>query len=455
MWKKLLALAAVCAGPLTPRAWAWGNDQPPMPSSVLRAYKSSAADPGGFGGSGLNFSDPIYAAPLPSRRVRVPAGGPLVAPVITPVLGSHGRLKYEVIKPGQEDCPIWTKCPQDVLVDPCERLWFGTEFLYWATRGATAPPLITTGPVAAGFGLAANLGQPTTGVLFGGSRTLTDMRPGFRLDTGLWLDPGNRWAIAGRFYFLGSQSEGFAGIGTGLNVLNAPQVASIGGASVPVPIYAGFPGLTRGTASSSLHTNFLGGDVALRRNLCGSVPARLDVFGGYRYLHLGDALNRDFGVASAAGVPLLLGEDSVRTRNNFHGADLGLMTTLRGGAFSLEVRSSVALGVTVTDVDTSRTRVLGLGAAGLALPAGVPAVLGIPAQTGGRSSGSDFAVVPEVGVKLGWQPTTHMRLTAGYTLLYWSSVRRAEGLFDLSPAVRDATTDVWAQGFSLGAELRY
>src|SRR5207249_3953482 len=118
--------------------------------------------------------------------------------------------------------------------------------------------------------------------------------------------------------------------------------------------------------------------------------------------------DREFAVAPAAipalVAPRLLGEDSVRTRNYFHGAQAGLSASARRGPFSIEAQTFLAMGVTVSDLDTSRTRVVSGGPAGLGALAGLvgaPGLAAIPGaalvplgQTGGRSQASYFAVVP-------------------------------------------------------------
>ena len=95
-----------------------------------------------------------------------------------------------------------------------------------------------------------------------------------------------------------------------------------------IATYVGFPGSTAGAVSSSVHTDFQGGDAVLRRRILGGDGFQVAALGGYRFLHLGDTLNNVFFVNSLgfapANTPSTQGEDSYRTRNRFHGADLGL-----------------------------------------------------------------------------------------------------------------------------------
>jgi hypothetical protein len=477
MWKKLLAAGA---------AWAASAGTTPAqfdpPTSALAVFRSSAADPAGIGGARRPAS---FATPLPPGpgAVAVPAGGVLAAPVITPFLTKHGRLKFDVLPVGADcDTPsVVTKHPGRHLGDPCPELcepclpgpraWVAGEFLYWATQGVTVPPLVVAaqpGP----FGAAGLLNQPGTRVLFGGDRMLNRTRPGFRLEAGTYFGCGQEWGLSGRFYFLGSVADGLAGGSDGTTVLAVPRFVTNGGVPVEVPVYVGFPGLIRGTLTADVKTNFLGADANLRRVLGATDCRRVELLGGYRYLHLGDRLSSTFDSALATDPPALaprvMGADDVRTRNHFHGGQLGVAAFGRRGPFSIDLLTTVALGVTVSDRDASRTRSVGVGAGGFpfqlppadlagpidlgALPPGVVVPV-VRDATSDRSS--DFAVVPEVGVRLGWHPTEHLRLTAGYNFLYWSRVRRAPEQYTLSPVLRSETTDFWAQGFNLGLELRY
>jgi hypothetical protein len=220
-----------------------------------------------------------------------------------------------------------------------------------------------------------------------------------------------------------------------------------------MPVYVGYPGGASGFAAASVQTNFLGADANFSGCLCDWEPCRLNLLGGFRFLHLGDRLDRTFaaagdpaGAAGPFGPPpggMLLGDDSIRTRNYFYGGQVGLGVGRRTGAFSVQVRGLIALGATVSYLDASSTRTM-VGAGGVTSHV-----------MGSGNTGVFFAAAPEVGVKFGWQPWDHVRLTAGYDWLYWSRVRRAADTYALGPGTRNGGTDVWAQGASVGVEIRY
>jgi len=411
--------------------------------TLLVALRSLAGN-SAFAG---DFADPIFATPSPhGPGAFIPSNSMLNAPVITPMGMKWGSNVFEVTPAGMNRDSSITKDPASRLVSyPPECTgWFTAEYLYWATQGITAPPLVTTGPAILGPGAAGFIGQPTTQYLLGGQPGLGGLRSGVRVSMGLFIDDAKDWAVSHEIISLGSRSERLVGGSDGTNVVNLPQIVSVGGVPVETPMYVGFPGLTRGTVTASEQTSFFSGDTHIRRVMQDPSGVRLDLLAGYRFLHLGDSVSDSFDiVAPGLSGARLMGEDSIRTRNYFHGGELGFNISGRSRSFTYALQTTLALGVTASEFDQSRTR--SVFGAGLAIPA--------PIASHGQTD--YFAVVPQVGFKLGWQPWQHVRFTAGYDFLYWSRVRRAQEMDLLSPTLGDGKTDFWAQGLSVGAEVRY
>jgi hypothetical protein len=399
------------------------------------------------------FRGPIFSTPLPGRGV-VPAGAQLAAPVITPGV-KHGHLVYDVTPAGRADVfdPVVTRHPEDFVCGPaCDsmpwKVWGSAELLLGTTRGVNVPPVVTTGPALLGPGFAGAPGQPGTVALFGGRRMLDDWRAGFRGELGVWFDDARVWGAAARYYSLYSTSEQLVGGGNGTNVVNVPQVAQVAGLSVPFPIYVGFPGLTTGSVSTTAQTYFAGGDLSVRRMLRQGAAWRLDSLAGYRQLHLGDELGVGFAASGSpvlpAIAPALLGSDSLRTRNNFYGAQLGGIGSVSGKRWAVEGLTAVALGVNASDLNFDRSR--SASAMGLVVPL---------AQTSLAERTAYFGTVWEGGVRVAYRVTDHARLTVGYTALYWWNLRRAPEQYTLGPNLSGDTTHFHAHMFSFGAEFRY
>lgn len=433
-------------------------------TALLAAALTAASAPAN------DFTGPIFAAPLRvAPGTTVPASGPLAAPVITPSgTTHHGKQMFELIPAGWDRDPFYTADPARYTTGACDDPiacsgghcgGLGFDFLLMATRSAAAPPVVTTGPAALGFGAAAVPGQPGTYALLGGRRVHTEMRPGFRFEGSLPLTGDGRWGISTRVEVLGESADRLETIADGTAVVNVPQVFTIAGVPLQVPVYVGFPGLTVGTVTGRSQTNYLGGDVTLRRALTAGDAVRLDALVGYRVLHLGDQLESSWDVFSPTLPPPIgprvMGEDSVRTRNDFHGLLLGLGSAARFGKWTVTGRAAVSLGGTSSERDQSRTRMSFTGTNGVTAAVGLPAIQVPLGTTAFADEASGFAVVPEANVKVGWRAAEYLHLTAGYSFTYWSRVRRAPEQYDLSGTLADRTTDFWAQGLSLGVEWRY
>ena len=136
------------------------------------------------------------------------------------------------------------------------------------------------------------------------------------------------------------------------------------------------------------------------------------------------------------------------------------------------VTAKLALGATqelvVIDGGTTLSQP---GAAPVTAPGGVLA------QTSniGRYFRNEFAVVPEIGLKLGWQIRPHVAANVGYNFLYWSHVVRpgdqldrtvnpslaptdqlfGNGLGANRPAFDFQSSSFWAQGLTVGLTFRY
>lgn len=405
-----------------------------------------------------DFLDPIFAAPIRNTPgTFIPPGSTLNAPVITPRGYSHGHTLFDVTPMGTGADTIITKRPEEHLTAIWERnAWFTLDALYWATKGTSVPPLVQDGPVILPPGALPFVAVPATQTLLGDQMMINGLRPGLRATGGFFLDADKEWALGYSGAFLGSRSERLEGGSDGTNIVNMPQFNTVLGTGFGTPLYVGYPGITRGTVTASVQSSFMTATAELRRVAQSGTGRRLDLIAGYRYIHLGDSVATSFDVVSATIPgplsPRLMGEQSTRTRNDFNGGEAGFQFQGRVGKITFDWISTVAIGATTTEIDRSFTRSY-IGGDPLGNLIGVPIPpFGIPViQTGGLTKETEFAFVPHIGVKLGWEVIDHVRLTAGYDVIYWSRVRRAGELFNGG----DTVSDFWAQGVSGGFEFRY
>jgi hypothetical protein len=107
--------------------------------------------------------------------------------------------------------------------------------------------------------------------------------------------------------------------------------------------------------------------------------------------------------------------DTFRTRNQFYGGQLGVRGEYSFGKLFVGATGKVALGDTHEVVEVT-------GAASLVVPgspvATFPGGQFAAPSSGGRVTHDEFAVLPEVEVKVGYQVTQRLRAYVGYDFLY-------------------------------------
>src|SRR5438477_104025 len=114
------------------------------------------------------------------------------------------------VSPGCLTAPCGEACGGGTC--PAERVWGRAEYLMWWMRGASVPPLVTTGPAVGAFPGAL---VPGTTVLFGGGQANTNFFSGGRFSAGVWLGECHKWGLEAGYMFLAPQTTSFAAISNG------------------------------------------------------------------------------------------------------------------------------------------------------------------------------------------------------------------------------------------------
>lgn len=340
----------------------------------------------------------------------------------------------------------------DEAVGPSHSFWVRNEWLYWATSGQPLPILVTGSPAGTALPLAGVPGTVNTVTLYGGNRANNDFRNGYRLTAGAWIDDCRMCGVEGDFFFLGDSRQGFSTGSFGATIIGRPFVSPATG--LPAVSLVSLPGSTAGALNIDVRNSTIGGGVNMLSDIGGGDCHRLDLMVGYRYWNVADDVRITDSRLALTGTPVATQfDDRFQTSNNFHGGLIGLSGECQGKKWFVGGRASVALGVSCQTIDIS-------GSTLIATPNGVPAtpVGGVLSQPGniGQYSRSVFAVVPELGVRVGCQVCEHARIYAGYNFLYISDVVRAGDQIGTSmPTYSPNPTDFWAQGVTLGFEMRY
>ncbi len=370
----------------------------------------------------------------------------------------------------------------DALCGPPGRVWIGAEWIHWTAKGNNYPVLATGAPPGTPRPVAGTLGTPGTSNLISGNNVNDDWRSGFRVYGGMWFDDTQRCGIEGNFFYLGDSDQRSSAGSDGTDIVTRPFTNNVrrnadGTFSQVTPYQdtqlVSFPNILRGTITADSKSELIGGGANFIKNLCCTPCARLDVLLGYRYVNLNDTLTIREDLTGLPGSPFpgfrFQVEDRFRTENHFHGGVVGLAYERRFSHFFLGVRSTVALGVNHSIVDISGSTTITDPAGNSTQYAG--GLLTQPSNIG-RYESDTFAVIPEIGVKLGVQLTDHLRVYGGYNFLYWSSVTRPGDIIDtrvnssqipprnnqtgdLFPRYTSRTSDFWTHGVMVGLEFRY
>jgi hypothetical protein len=388
---------------------------------------------------------------------------------------------------------------QNVPTASTSRIYVGIDYLHWWVKGAPlSVPLVSTGPEANNEGFLTNsnskilYGAPFSPAVGGND---TQGFPGFngsRLTVGYWLDDEQRYAVEASGFLLQSrttsvQIRGDSNGNPGLRVPvfnNVPYVP--GGICDPrhatdclVPqtedgVPLAVPGELTGGAKITNSLQLGGFD------LTGVIPIyrddswQISGLAGGTFLQLSEGFNL---TADLEGLPtsmLYAGQsgtavDEFKTRNRFYGATIGARGRYSYGLMFIEASGRLSVGAS-EEVLTVNGGYTDSGAA-FANNHGPYGIFAMPANEGSFSR-TNFAVVPEVQAKIGYNITPSVAVAIGYDFLYDSNVIRPGDQINrnipkgqtfqqdgtaaslTSPARLFRTTDFFAQGITIGLVVR-
>jgi hypothetical protein len=386
------------------------------------------------------------------------------------------------------DAPL-PAAPAVVYVTPPPRHFVTLEALGWWVKGDPLPALVTTSPIGTPQTMAGILGLPTTSVLFGNEKVNDGIRPGGRVQGGIWLDPAQTFAVEGHYYGLATEKTSFfesSTFGTGSlddRILARPFFNVTPGVDQPDARIIAFPDFVIGPdtfdidgsikikESSRAQSAGGGGRYALSAF---GWPARFFLLGGYRFFDLDESLS--IKTSSNPGTdpfpfPVPPGHieqfDSFATRNIFNGAEVGLGADVGLARWSLAAETRLAMGnmQQTLEIDGLTSAVSGVYVA--SFPGGL---LAQPTNIGNYSR-NRFALIPQVDVRLKFQVLPALRLTVGSNFTYVTNVLRPGNQIDTSvnetqiaglplvgparPAATLNETDIWLQGVSAGLDFTF
>ena len=97
---------------------------------------------------------------------------------------------------------------------PPARHYVSLDALGWWVKSDHLPVLVTTSPIGTPQIFAGVIGQPGTSVLFGDQTVNGGIRPGGRIQGGVWLDDNAEFAIEGHYYALATETTTYSAAST-------------------------------------------------------------------------------------------------------------------------------------------------------------------------------------------------------------------------------------------------
>ncbi len=370
------------------------------------------------------------------------------------------------------------------------RFYADADYLFWFSRPQKLPPLVVA-TAASDTAVNPAAGTPGTVILIGNKSIDSAARSGMRLRAGAWLNAEETVGLEGSGFFLEQASSNFSVTSNpsalfGLafqdaSVLALPTETSLLFAAPDVAAAA----LVNATGSSQLHTStkFWGAELNAMANVAGCSWYRAEALVGFRYLRLQEDLSMtttsnttpdgfvEFQGNFFVDPARVMIADAFRTANDFYGGQVGAHVLLQKGDWFADFRGMLAAGVTHQTLTVN-------GSTSLTTPDGtitVPGGLYAQPTNMGHFAKNVFTTVPEAGFSVGCQLTSFLRVSVGYSAIYWrQGVLRPASEIDrfvnttalpvqnpmplgteTHPASQLQRVDFWAQGAHFGAEIDF
>lgn len=342
------------------------------------------------------------------------------------------------------------------------------EALYtWFKSSPTPVPVITDGYAD----------DPATTVLLGGGSLDPSPSAGFRV-TGTWaFDAGRGLEVVGFYIPTRSARRSVSSSGT-LDSTDLLLSFFDTTTSAENVTEISFSPLWAGNATETLSSNLGGGELNYTWALPPQGGWRVDALAGLRFLQLREdyTLTTQSPYLPPNPVDIWNTTDQFNTRNRFWGAQVGVRATYDQGPWVGAGFAKVALGSMQQRVSINgslETNDFNDYGATQTFSGGYFALT----TNSGDHSRNQFAVVPELGLSVGYRLTPAATIYVGYSFLYASNVvrpgeqinRSVNPTYSLAyggdPPVKPAgaaqpsfgfnTTDFWAQSLALGLSVRF
>jgi hypothetical protein len=353
-------------------------------------------------------------------------------------------------------------------VDP--RIWTRFEYVNLWTPGPPLPfPLVTTGD-AAGAG---HLGAPGTRVLLGDGPLSVGSFPAGRFTIGAWFGFDENFGAEFTTLATGVRAAHYqaASDAAGNPLLAIPFSDVTSGTPTESSLVISQPGVRHGNISINDANAFFSADLDGLVELSDYLPGdmfRTTLLAGIRTMYFAERFQLDSVTTDLSGFSLGH-NDIILDQDTFFGADFGLRGSRRFKRFTIELTGKAAIGQTwQVQYVTSQS---GLAFVYPRLNSSVrQGFFTQPTNIGYTYPHRVFSVVPAARLRLGYDLTDRIRLTASYEAFLWTQLMRPSDQLDRQinlsqtygplvgvarPTLPNRHTDFWAQGFTVGLQFNY
>lgn len=341
--------------------------------------------------------------------------------------------------------------------------WAQADYLYWQIEDSPKViPLVIEQP---------EVGGPFD-VVLGGKKIKNDWNSGGRFALGYWFDDCQQLGIEANYFFLGKNSKhsSVASDENGSPRMRVPFFNVF--EDLPDSSALSTPGVFRGTAFLKTSNEMFGAEL----NLVSQLPcSSFRLLAGFRYWNFKDSL-RFFVDSPLVEDPTVYNyEDRFHTQNNFYGGQIGASYKQNFSCFFFDVTGKIALGAMC-----QKSTIDGFFQTNEFTPGVTETFEGgffaLPSNIG-RHKKTQFSVIPELNINLGYQITDNISLRIGYTVLYVTEVVRASKQMSSalnptqsanieftptpvlegvpSPTGKIKSSSLWAQGVNAGLEFTF
>jgi hypothetical protein len=339
-------------------------------------------------------------------------------------------------------------------------IWVRAELLAWWVKDTPLPAPIAVVTDANG----------NSQTVIGSSNTSFGAFGGGRIALGAWFDQHNNYGFETSFFSLERRTNNQSAFsdGNGNPTIGLSYLSATPGQPGEFIQNLSTPGTFDGGVVVSSTLQLWGAEVNGAVCLLRAGGFEFTTLCGFRYLNLQENLYINSVATDLTSGDFFTFNDQFSTRNQFYGGQLGARLNWQGSRLSFDATGKIALGAT--------HEVVNIQGNSFASSTGDVFTGSFYAQPSniGRFTANPFSVVPSVELKLSYQFSPWWRLFVGYDFMYWSQVVRPGSQIDRNvnlsqsailgngalsgpafPAPLFNHTDFWAQGVTLGLELRF